>query len=108
MKKIGVLLSLFLAIYVTAQNKIVSGTVVYASNGNPVIGATIHAKEANIGTITNTNGKFSFTVPQYVKKIEITYVGCISVEATAEQNIAATLIENKQKTTNPITTKRNL
>lgn len=75
---------------VYAQNRSVSGVIVDSSN-EPLVGATISAKGfTGIGTITDINGAFTFSVPQNIKKLEITYVGfaskVVDITALAKKN----------------------
>ncbi len=65
MKRLLFLLFAFIAFFntVEAQQKLLSGTIKNASDGTPVIGATILVKGTSIGTASDMNGKFSITVP---------------------------------------------
>ncbi|THU33028.1 TonB-dependent receptor [Niastella caeni] len=56
----------------TAQT--VSGTVKDEKN-QPIEGAAVSIKKLNIGTITDHNGKFQFTVPDGAWELEISSVG---------------------------------
>jgi TonB-linked SusC/RagA family outer membrane protein len=73
-----------------AQNKLVSG-IVTDNNGDPVIGATVLAKGTTVGTATDTEGKFSFSVPESTKTLVVRYIGYIDAEATASTNVYVTL-----------------
>lgn len=48
---------------VTAQTKEVTGTVVSAEDGEPIIGATVMVKGTTTGTVTDFNGAFNLNVP---------------------------------------------
>lgn len=61
-----------------AQNRTVTGTVVYASDGEPLIGATVTPVGGGNATATNFEGKFSLVVPNTVKYIQVSYVGMIT------------------------------
>ena len=69
------LASLFLSIGMAFSQTIISGTVVSADDGEPIIGATIRLVGTNLGAVTDANGKFSFTQRQGVKQITVSYVG---------------------------------
>jgi TonB-linked SusC/RagA family outer membrane protein len=69
-----------------AQSKQVSGTVV-DETGEPVIGASVIAKGATVGTVTDPEGKFSFSVPANVNAIVVKYIGYAEAEAPASTNI---------------------
>ncbi|HUW07230.1 MAG TPA: carboxypeptidase-like regulatory domain-containing protein, partial [Williamwhitmania sp.] len=47
-----------------AQDLKVSGKVTDASNGSPLIGATVYVKGTTNGTATNLDGMFSLTAPK--------------------------------------------
>ena len=57
-----------------AQNT-VTGTVVSAEDGEPIIGATVKVKGTNIGVVTDINGKYSLSAPNPKPTLEITYIG---------------------------------
>ena len=51
-----------------AQNIQIKGTVKYATDGEPIIGATvIETNQTGNGTITNIDGDFTLSVPQGVE-----------------------------------------
>ena len=66
MKKLLLVSLCFLMLCVTqvfAQNRTVTGTVTAKEDGLPIPGATVKVKGTNIGTQTNTAGKFTLSVP---------------------------------------------
>lgn len=70
----------------TAQSRTVTGTVVYAVDKEPLIGATVvPVGIRNTGVVTDLDGKFSIEVPESVKALEVHYVGLDSrqVEITS-------------------------
>ena len=69
-----------------AQTK-VSGTVVSADDGEPVIGASVMIKGTKTGAITDVDGKFSLTSPQSNPQIVVTYVGMVSQTLRGGQNM---------------------
>lgn len=62
--------------------RLVTGRIVDAETGEPLIGATITVEGANVGTITNMDGHFSFNVPNGINVLTINYTGFLS------QNVA--------------------
>ena len=52
-----------------------SGTVVDASNNEPLVGATIMPIGGGNGAATDVNGKFSITVPNSVREAKVSYIG---------------------------------
>src|ERR1700712_5475170 len=66
MKKLLLVSLCFLMLCVTqvfAQNRTVTGTVTAKEDGLPIPGATVKVKGSNIGTQTNTAGKFTLSIP---------------------------------------------
>lgn len=76
---------LFVSIVTMAQTK-VTGSVT-DDQGDPVIGASIKVVGTNTGTITNTDGEFSLTVPNQNSKLEISYIGMASQTLRAQSNM---------------------
>ncbi|MDR1557556.1 MAG: TonB-dependent receptor [Tannerellaceae bacterium] len=64
----------------SAQTTRVTGTVVSADDGEPVIGASIVVKGTSIGTITDIDGAFTLNVPNDVKTLTVSYVGMLAQE----------------------------
>jgi TonB-linked SusC/RagA family outer membrane protein len=67
MKKLLLVSLCFLMLCITqvfAQNRTVTGTVTAKEDGLPIPGVTVKVKGTNIGTQTNTAGKFTVSVPQ--------------------------------------------
>ena len=94
MKRLTLLFTCFLLSMglTIAQNKQVTGTVV-DETGDPVIGASVIAKnEATIGTATDTNGNFSFSVPVSVNTLIVKYIGYVDVEVAATTNVQVRLM----------------
>ncbi|MDR3251799.1 MAG: SusC/RagA family TonB-linked outer membrane protein, partial [Tannerella sp.] len=77
--------------------KRVTGTVVDASNGETIVGASILEKGTTNGTVTNINGQFSLAVSN-AAVLQITYIGYNGQEITVGQqsNFDVKLSENLQ------------
>jgi TonB-linked outer membrane protein, SusC/RagA family len=91
MRKAITLLCLLIGMsWASAQTKI-TGTVVSADDGQPVIGATVLVKGTSTGTITDTNGQFSINLPSNGKKLVVSYVGMSSAEIDAKNNVKVVL-----------------
>ena len=73
-----------------AQTK-VSGTVISADDGEPVIGASVMIKGTKTGAITDVNGKFSLNSPQSNPQIVVTYVGMVSQTLRGGQDMRIVL-----------------
>lgn len=76
------LVSLF-CFQVSAQNRMISGTVVDV-HGESVIGANVQVKGTTIGSITNVDGEFAFDAPQNGTLV-ISYVGYTTQEVALGQ-----------------------
>lgn len=74
-----------------AQQK-VTGTVIEAETGEPVIGASVKVKEAaNIGAATNIEGKFTLDVPANAKTLIVSYIGLKQKEVAIKPNLRIVL-----------------
>lgn len=67
---------------ILAQNKTISGTIIDAFN-EPVIGASVHVKGTNLGTITDIDGKYTVANVPEDAVILFSYIGMISQEISA-------------------------
>ncbi|MCQ2325655.1 MAG: TonB-dependent receptor plug domain-containing protein, partial [Paludibacteraceae bacterium] len=73
----------------------VSGTVVDAANGDPIIGANIIIKGTTVGTVTDFDGNFNLSAPEG-SVIQISYMGYESVEKEAQASMIIKLGENTE------------
>ena len=77
--------------------RLVEGTVVEASTGEPVIGATVKCKsDEKLATVTNLDGEFSLNVPDNATHLVITYVGMQTEEPRIEPNMVVKMMETAQ------------
>lgn len=58
-----------------AQTRIVTGRVISAEDGEPVIGATVIVPGTTTGTVTDADGNYSLKVPQNAKQLTFSFVG---------------------------------
>jgi TonB-linked SusC/RagA family outer membrane protein len=80
MKKLSLVLMLFLFVAGTAvAQKMVSGTV-NDQDGEPLIGASVLVKGTSQGTVTDFDGKFELEVPANATTLIISYTGFTSQE----------------------------
>lgn len=93
MKKLFLLMTTVLLVTVCAiaQTKVVSGTVVYAGDDEPLPGATILPVGGGQGCSTDLDGKFTLTVPASVTKLRVSYIGMIEQTVNAGQDIVVKL-----------------
>ncbi len=71
--------SCFFALTSFAQQKNLSGKVI-GEDGAPIPGVTVVVKGTTNGTITDMDGKFSFSAPSSSKTLSISYIGLKSQE----------------------------
>lgn len=74
------------------QEILISGKVLDAS-GEPLIGVSVQEKETINGTITDIDGFFSLNVKDAKSKIVFSYVGYMTQEAEAKDNMTIVLKE---------------
>jgi len=74
-----------------AQTKTITGTVISAEDGGPVIGATVVIPGTNTGTTTDLDGKFSINVPASTKELTFSYVGMASQTVAVKNKMSITL-----------------
>lgn len=68
---------------ITAQSLTVSGVVTSQENGEPLIGVTVKAGSAGVGTTTDIDGRYSLTVRQG-ERLTFSYVGYRQFVATVK------------------------
>jgi TonB-linked SusC/RagA family outer membrane protein len=96
MKKISLLLAFlgFIGLQVVfAQTRDLSGVVTSSEDGSPIPGASVVVKGTTMGTVTDTDGKFTFKVPVSAKTLVVSFVGMVSAEVpiTGSTNYAIKL-----------------
>ena len=75
-----------LALQAQGNLRTITGTVVDANNGEPIIGVSIVLNGTNTGTVTNLDGKYSIKIPSSGKQILIfSYIGYQKQEISVEQ-----------------------
>ena len=87
------LFSCFLALTSFAQQKTLSGTVI-GEDGGPIPGVTVVVKGTTTGTITDMDGKFSFSAPTNAKTLSVSYIGLKSqeIEIGSQTSFKVTLL----------------
>lgn len=98
MKKFLLLLSVCLLTLgqVWAQSQTVKGTVLYAADDEPVVGASVMVKGTSHGTITDVDGKFSITVkPDDI--LVVSFIGMATQEVKAANGIVVRLREDSEE-----------
>ncbi len=97
MKKtiLSALLLFIIAIAAQAQNIAVHGTVVSASDGEPLIGASVvsEVNGASTGVVTDIDGNFIINVPDG-STLKVSYVGFVPKTVKAESHMIVSLDED--------------
>ncbi len=87
---------LFLTVGMALAQTKVSGTVTSQDDGQPVIGASVLVVGTQVGTVTDTNGRFELTVPSGKTTLRITYVGMEPIEVSARPNMRIMLTSDQK------------
>lgn len=85
------LMAFLMTCQIMAQEVVVKGTVVDATDGSPLIGVNVLVRGSSVGTITDVEGKFSLNVPKESKALVFSCIGY------QEQEVA---LKSKQKMLN--------
>jgi len=81
LRKVFILLITLSVIPAFAQQKFtISGTITAANSNETLIGATIYVPETKTGTTTNEYGFYSLTLPKGDYKVQISYVGFLTLQ----------------------------
>ncbi|NNV56186.1 SusC/RagA family TonB-linked outer membrane protein [Panacibacter sp. KCS-6] len=84
---------LLLGLTAAAQDRVVSGKVKDAKDGQPIAGASVLVKGTSIGTQTIADGSFQIKVPATAKALVISYVGFTQQEvAIAGDEVSVSLV----------------
>jgi len=90
MKYIVIILLLFVCtgIYrANAQNKSITGTVLFSGDGKALPGVSIIIKGTSSGTVTNNDGTFQIDVPQNAQTLVFSFVGMKTEEVPILSNV---------------------
>ncbi len=92
---VSIALTLFLMSSVFAQQRSITGTVTSESDGLSLPGVTVVLKESpSIGTITDTDGKYSITVPDKAGTLLFSFIGMETQEVTiGNSNVISIIME---------------
>lgn len=75
---LALLLMIGTAVVANAQNRTISGTVLDASLGDPVPGATVLVKGTTRGTATDLDGKFTLPLQAGDQVLVVSFVGYLT------------------------------
>lgn len=74
-----------------SQNRTINGQVIYGGDNEPLLGATVQAVGSRAGTSTDASGRFTLTINEKVKYINVSYVGMATKQVLAEDNVVVVL-----------------
>lgn len=75
-------LLLLVSVQAMAQNRTVTGSVVDKATNEAIAGVNVVVKGTTIGTATDADGKFSFSVPESSNTLIISFIGYVTLELT--------------------------
>lgn len=96
MKKFLLLLTACVLSISWASAEAISGKVVSAESGEPIIGASILVDGTTLGTISDTDGEFTLEVGEGATLV-VSYIGMNSVSVAAKNNVVIELSEDKKQ-----------
>lgn len=79
-----------------AQQSTVSGTVIDATNGEPLIGASVKLTGTNLGVSTDFDGKFTIGVTPGVSTLTVEYVGYTPQTVPVQQNMTVEMVPQSE------------
>src|SRR5688572_14544744 len=89
------ILLLFVSVQAIAQNRDVTGVVTDKTDGSPLAGVNIVAKNTGTGTASGSDGKFTLSVPSSVTTLVVSFVGFTTQEVTIpESNYVTVSLES--------------
>ena len=77
-------------------DRTIRGTVVDAGTGEPLVGATVQPKGGGNGDATDIDGHFSVRVADNVRMLVVSYVGFVTQEVAAVDNVTVSLQADDQ------------
>lgn len=90
---------MFIAFTAMAQDRTITGTVTSQDDKLPIPGVTVKVKGTQSGTVTDSNGKYSVSVPSGSTTLEFTYIGyVIKDQAISASNILNVALVTDSKT----------
>lgn len=97
MKRFTLLLANVLLICSAALAQVtITGTVVSASDNEPIIGATVNVVGTQTGTATDIDGRFTLTVPSTNSQLKVSFIGMTPITVKAENGMVIEMHSNTQ------------
>ena len=96
-------LLLFSVLALVGQARVVTGTVIQASDGEPVIGGSVTIKGVAGGVVTDYDGKYSIDVPNDASVLCFSFVGLKSQEIkVGSQSVIDVVLEDNTEVLNEV------
>lgn len=92
----SIIAALFLVVGTALAQSTISGTVISAEDGEPVVGASVIVGGTKTGTVTDIDGKFTLDVKPGTP-LHISYLGMKEQTVKASQNMKVTLQGNDKE-----------
>lgn len=98
MKKLFFLLIAVLCVSIcaSAQTRTVKGTVIDATNDDPLVGVSVVPVGTTKGVLTDIDGNFSITINASVKQLTFSYVGYQTVNVPVKDNMSVSLTPSSE------------
>ena len=90
------LVCLFLSVGMAMAQTKITGTVISEEDGEPIVGATVKIAGTTQGALTDVNGKFTVTLPQGKKTLQVSYVGMVPQSVAAKNNMRIVLASDSK------------
>ncbi len=90
-KTITLFTFLLFSFLATSQTVTISGYVKDASNGEDLIGVSVYTTEPKHGTVTNSYGFYSLTIPKGTYELNISFIGYATIKKTVTLTANKTL-----------------
>ena len=86
-----------------AQNKVISGTVTGADDGQPIPGVTVMVTGTTIGVTTDLDGKYTLSVPVDARTLSFSFVGMVKQEIEiSNQTVINVVLETASTALNEV------
>jgi len=79
-----------------SADRVISGQVLDAADGEPLIGASVQGMGVNEGTATDVEGRFTLNLPAHVKYVKVSYVGYATRQVAVSSTMIIKLYESGQ------------
>lgn len=87
---------LFASLVVNAQETLIKGNVISATDNEAVIGLTVREKSTRNATVTDMDGNFSIKVSNADATLEFSYIGFVTQSLRASNGMKVIMRENTQ------------